>query len=169
MEYLITIGKETKAVGIRRHPEEGWLVRIEDGPEEHLTGTRLDTSEWLLRRGAEQVHIGVGIDGQQARMQINGHPILAKVVDSRSYATLTGGGSGAAGRIETPIPGVVVRVLLEAGEPVKAGAILLVVEAMKMENEFKAPFDGLIESVHVAAGDTVAGGQLLVVVAPTAD
>jgi biotin carboxyl carrier protein len=169
MEYLITIDDETKAVSIRRHHEEGWWIQVEDGPERHLTGTQLASSEWLLREGGRQGYVGAGVDGDKVRMQIGGYPILAKVVDSRSYANLAGGGSEAAGRMETPIPGAVVRVMVEEGQRVASGSVLLVIEAMKMENEFKAPFDGLIESIHVTAGDTVVGGQLLIVVTPEAN
>lgn len=166
MDYLITIGEETKAVSIRRHPDNGWLVRVEDGLERHLTGKQLDISEWLLRDGPRQGYVGAGVDGDKVRMQIGGYPVLAKVVDSRAYANLAGGGVEAAGRVESPIPGAVVRVLVEAGQRVASGSVLLVIEAMKMENEFKAPFDGLVESVHVAPGETVIRGQLLVVVVP---
>ncbi|TAJ99041.1 MAG: acetyl-CoA carboxylase biotin carboxyl carrier protein subunit [Chloroflexota bacterium] len=62
------------------------------------------------------------------------------------------------------IPGVVVSVSVAAGDPVAAGQQLLVVEAMKMQNELRAPRDGTIERVAVAAGRTIEVGDLLLVI-----
>ena len=64
------------------------------------------------------------------------------------------------------MPGVVVRVLVSPGQRVAKGAPLLVVEAMKMENEFDSPCDGVVESVSVADGQPVDSGALLVTVVP---
>jgi biotin carboxyl carrier protein len=72
-------------------------------------------------------------------------------------------GEGAA-RIVAPMPGKVVRVLVEAGQEVEAGHGIVVVEAMKMQNEMKAPKAGRIGLINVAVGATVNGGDLLAVV-----
>ncbi|MBI3745900.1 MAG: acetyl-CoA carboxylase biotin carboxyl carrier protein subunit, partial [Chloroflexi bacterium] len=63
------------------------------------------------------------------------------------------------------IPGVVVSVSIVAGDAVSAGQQLLVVEAMKMQNELRAPRDGTVERVAVAAGQTIEVGDLLLVLA----
>lgn len=65
------------------------------------------------------------------------------------------------GKIVSPMPGKVVKVLVKAGQTVKNGEGLVVVEAMKMENEFKAHANGIVKTVHVKTGDTVEGGQIL--------
>lgn len=67
-------------------------------------------------------------------------------------------------QIIAPMPGKVVRVLVEAGEEVEAGAGLVVVEAMKMQNEMKAPKAGKVTAVNVVAGATVNAGDVLAVV-----
>jgi biotin carboxyl carrier protein len=67
-------------------------------------------------------------------------------------------------QIVSPMPGKVVRVLVETGMEVEAGAGLIVVEAMKMQNEMKAPKAGKVISVNVTAGATVNAGEVLVVV-----
>jgi pyruvate carboxylase subunit B len=64
------------------------------------------------------------------------------------------------------MPGLVVRLLVAPGDRVAAGAGLVVVEAMKMENELKAPSDGLVEKIHVAPGARVEKGAALVELAP---
>jgi biotin carboxyl carrier protein len=72
--------------------------------------------------------------------------------------------SMAEGVLETPMPGRVTRVAVIAGDPVKRGQELIVIEAMKMENALVAPMDGVVKSVAVKAGDMVAPGSALVVV-----
>ena len=67
-----------------------------------------------------------------------------------------------ASRIEAPIPGKVVAVAVEPGDEVTPGQPLVVLEAMKMENELTADRGGRVASVHVAPGDTVESGTLLV-------
>ena len=59
------------------------------------------------------------------------------------------------------MPGTILKVLKAEGDAVKAGEVVLVLEAMKMENEITAPDDGTIASLSLAAGNTVAGGDLL--------
>lgn len=65
-------------------------------------------------------------------------------------------------RILAPIPGVVTKVYVKAGEQVKAGDPLLIIEAMKMRNTFRAPNDLKVSAVNVKAGEVVKSGELLV-------
>lgn len=65
--------------------------------------------------------------------------------------------------IVAPMPGKVVRVQVEVGTPVEKGAGVIVVEAMKMQNELKAPRAGMVISVNVTPGDTVNAGDVLAV------
>lgn len=67
-------------------------------------------------------------------------------------------------RIVAPMPGKVVRLLVEAGTEVEAGAGILVVEAMKMQNEMKAPKAGHVISIHAQVGSTVNAGDVLAVI-----
>jgi biotin carboxyl carrier protein len=81
----------------------------------------------------------------------------AEAVDAVSAARTAG-----PSRLTAPIPGKVVAVKVEAGDKVEAGQALIVLEAMKMENELASDQSGRIAAIHVAAGDTVEGGELLV-------
>ena len=65
------------------------------------------------------------------------------------------------GTVTAPMPGTVVSVKLHEGDAVKAGDVVLVLEAMKMENEITAPLDGTISHLACAEGSTVAGGEVL--------
>lgn len=66
--------------------------------------------------------------------------------------------------ILAPMPGKVVRVHMEAGASVEKGAGVVVVEAMKMQNEMKSPRDGVVVSINVKPGDTVNAGDVLAVI-----
>lgn len=65
------------------------------------------------------------------------------------------------GSVVAPMPGTILKVLKATGDAVKAGEVVLILEAMKMENEITAPVDGTIGSLNLTEGSTVAGGDLL--------
>jgi acetyl/propionyl-CoA carboxylase alpha subunit len=65
------------------------------------------------------------------------------------------------GRVKAPIPGIVTRVMVKKGQEVKIGTPLLILEAMKMENEIRAPKTGVIQSLPVSEGQTVLREQVL--------
>jgi 3-methylcrotonyl-CoA carboxylase alpha subunit len=69
--------------------------------------------------------------------------------------------SVASGGLTTALPGVVVSVPVKVGEQVEAGAVLMVIEAMKMEHAISAPYAGSVTAVHFAEGDRVAEGSAL--------
>ena len=70
--------------------------------------------------------------------------------------------AGEGEKICAPMPGNIVNVQVKAGDTVTKGQVLLVLEAMKMENEIMAPRDGVIAGVHVNKGDSVDSGKLLI-------
>ena len=64
--------------------------------------------------------------------------------------------------MNAPMPGTILNVLVSAGDSVKKGQVLMILEAMKMENEIMAAQDGVIAGVHVSKGDAVNPGDALV-------
>ena len=94
----------------------------------------------------------------------------AEVVDerARSIRALTGNRAAAVGPrpVVAPMPGLVVRVEVSEGDMVSAGQGMVIVEAMKMENELLAEGPAIVRRVHVSDGDAVEKGQLLVELAP---
>jgi pyruvate carboxylase subunit B len=83
---------------------------------------------------------------------------------TRHIRALTGAGKGPRGgdTIRAPMPGLVVRVLVQSGEVVEAGAGMVVLEAMKMENELRAVGAGVVQAVRVEPGMAVERGEVLV-------
>ena len=76
----------------------------------------------------------------------------------------SGGGAAADGVISAPMQGTIVKVQVSAGDSIKAGESVCVLEAMKMENEVTAPSDGEVVDLRVEPGDTVAAGQVIAIV-----
>jgi len=90
---------------------------------------------------------------------------LTLIDPKRLRSALAAGAHGeGAARISAPMPGKVVRVLVAPGQKVSAGDGILVVEAMKMQNEMKSPKNGIVTTVTVKVGVTVNGGDLLAVI-----
>ena len=97
---------------------------------------------------------------------VNGRVYQVDVINPRAYRA-RGVAHGAGGRqnIAAPMPGRVIRVLVEAGQKVDAGYGLIVIEAMKMQNEIKSPVAGKVMEVRTGAGEAVVAGQILMVIA----
>jgi acetyl/propionyl-CoA carboxylase alpha subunit len=113
------------------------------------------------------------IDGRQYRcvldgdgVVINGRRFGFEVTDPRSLQGRRGVGAGTDGPrpVKAPMPGRTVRVLVEVGDEVEEGQALLVIEAMKMQNELKSPKTGRVVKIAVGVGDAVGSGDVLVVV-----
>ena len=103
------------------------------------------------------------VDG--ANVTINGHTFDCAVEDPRQWKR-SGAGAGAHGKanITAPMPGKVVRILVKPGDEVTAGQGIVVVEAMKMQNEMKSPRDGKVTSIHAAENESVNAGAVLAVI-----
>ena len=96
-------------------------------------------------------------------LQTGPHEFTAEVIDPRAWRGRRQGAIEAEGRqqILAPMPGKIVRVLVQTGEAVQAGQGLLVVEAMKMQNEIRSPKSGTVERLLVKEGQPVNAGEIL--------
>ncbi|MFT4624112.1 MAG: biotin carboxyl carrier protein [Myxococcota bacterium] len=163
MIYEVTVGETARLIDVQQADGGGWWVAVDGGERRKLSGAQVGAAEWLLAEGDRTQTHAVFLDGDRAQLQVRGHSIGARIVDPRS-AALEGAAGGQAGEVTTPMPGVVVRVLVEVGQAVVAGQVLLVVEAMKMENEYKSAIDGVVTRIAVSVGDTLAANTLLATV-----
>lgn len=96
----------------------------------------------------------------------DGSRLVVEVLDPRKLSRgARDTGAGGSSEIRVPMPGKVVAVHVGEGQAVQRGQGLVVVEAMKMQNELRAPRDGVVASVLAKAGDSVAAGATLAVIA----
>jgi acetyl-CoA/propionyl-CoA carboxylase biotin carboxyl carrier protein len=84
---------------------------------------------------------------------------------TRSSSGSGGGAGGGSGEVAVPMQGTIVKVLVEVGQEVEVGQAVVVLEAMKMENQINAEKSGIVKEIKVAAGDTVGSGDVVVVIA----
>ena len=89
-------------------------------------------------------------------------PAAPKAAPAPAAAPKAAAGAAGAVAVKAPMPGNILDVKVTAGASVKAGDVLVILEAMKMENEIVAPQDGTVASVNVNKGDTVNSGDVLV-------
>jgi biotin carboxyl carrier protein len=113
------------------------------------------------------------VEGRQYRCVLDGDGVVIggrrfafEVEDPRSLQGRRGAGAGSEGprAVKAPMPGRVVRMMVEMGDEVAEGQGIVVIEAMKMQNELKSPKAGRVVRVAAAVGDTVGSGDVLAVV-----
>ena len=167
MKLHATIADLEVNVEIRRHGKR--LFANVDGREYELEA----------QQAAASVRLRTA-DGKVFDCRVEGRPSSGQSVDvfvgARQYtvtltdpkrlrsAAVAGGQADGVARIVAPMPGKVVRVLVDPGAQVDVGAGVVVVEAMKMQNELKAPKAGVVMALNVAVGATVNGGDVLAVI-----
>ena len=163
MRYFVTIAGREVEVDLTG------AVPLVDGTPVHaelaaLPGTPVRT---LLADGRS--HQFVANPGERRgrwEISMGGSRLTADAVDERTRAIreMTGGADLESEKtVAAPMPGLVVRVEVEVGQHVRAGQGVVIVEAMKMENELKAPADGVVARIEVQPGQTVDKGATLIV------
>jgi biotin carboxyl carrier protein len=120
----------------------------------------------LLNGESHEVRVTPQADGTLT-LQTGHHEFGAEVFDPRAWRGRRHAGVEAEGRqqITAPMPGKVVRVLVQTGDKVEAGQGLIVVEAMKMQNEIRSPKSGTVERLAAKEGQPVDAGEVLAIVA----
>jgi biotin carboxyl carrier protein len=154
---------------------EGKKVRVEVPAAEgadlvcSVDGREMVVNACVLEPGV----MSVVIDGRQVRCLLDGDAVVIggrrvafSRFDPRSLAARRGGAEGADGPrpVKAPMPGRVVRLAVAVGDAVEQGAAVVVIEAMKMQNELKSPKAGTVVRLAVGVGDTVGVGDVLAVI-----
>ena len=139
-----------------------------DGQELLVDLLRVDSSLYSLLIGGRSYEVDL-LEVEDAFMVlVDGQPFLVEIQDEQERRLRAAVGKemvrAAKRTVAAPMPGKVVKLLVKPGDAVKAGDGVIVVEAMKMENELKAPAPGTIKEIRVAEGKTVSPGEVLVVI-----
>jgi pyruvate carboxylase subunit B len=162
MKYIVSVAGDEVEVEV-----DGDRVTV--GRQTHVaTFTRIaGTPLRQLQVDAQPSTVAVDSDrAGQWGLTYQGERWEVEVVDERTryIRSLTAGSAGqrGGGTLKAPMPGLVLRVEVAPGQKVSAGSGVIVLEAMKMENELKAGGAGVVRSVRVSAGEAVEKGQVLI-------
>lgn len=172
MKFQFQIADHWRTVDVHRQ-DDGYVVTI-DGRPQLVEAVQLQRDLWslIVRNGAGALPRSVQavIEPQPANgtldVHIDGYRVPVHLRNSRGRRAEHKGAGPEAGaqRLTAPMPGKVVRVLATPGELVKPRQVLVVVEAMKMENELRAAHAGRVADVMVREGQSVEAGAVLAVI-----
>ncbi len=162
MKFEVRISGKTRIVELERN-SESWRISL-DGRlvEADVVEIVPNIISILLYGHSYEVRITPSPDGT-LKLQSSLQEFTAEVVDPRAWRGRRHGALEIEGRqqLVAPMPGKVVRLLVKAGDRVQAGQGLLVVEAMKMQNEIRSPKSGTVERLLVQEGQPVNAGEVL--------
>ncbi|HMF57397.1 MAG TPA: biotin/lipoyl-containing protein [Pyrinomonadaceae bacterium] len=167
MKLIAEIDGEERNVEIRR--EGSRVVAVIDGREFEIEAHEIGSGNYLLKNGNSVYECRAG-QSQAGRdsfeVYVGTDAFHVTLIDTKRLRTAARAGAHADGSAEivAPMPGKVVRVIAEKGAQVEAGDGIVVVEAMKMQNEMKSPRAGTIIAINVQQGATVNAGDVLAVI-----
>ena len=137
-----------------------------DGEEYRCMMKRLPSGLWSLLMNEKSYLLNLSVNGTRCNVGWGGGEISLEVEDERDrlLKNLMSGKTGdrLRRRVRAPMPGLVVKILTETGAEVKKGQPLVVVEAMKMENEITAPSDGKVAEIKITDKQAVEKDEILI-------
>ena len=158
-------GEKTRVIELERDVA-GWRVTL-DGRPVAVDAVEISPNALsiLLDGQSFEINVTPSPDGK-LKLQTGTQEFTAVVIDPRAWSGRRHSNAEAEGRqqVVAPMPGKIVRILVKAGDQVEAGQGLLVVEAMKMQNEIRSPKSGTVERVLASEGQPVNAGEVLCIV-----
>ena len=148
-------------------PTDDAVKAVIDGRDYTIDVSQPEPGLYVLRDGSKTTVAFVSklADGT-SQVTIKSHTVDIMLTDPKRLRGKSAGDDQASGRaeIKTAMPGKVVRILVAQGNAVQKGDGIIVVEAMKMQNEMKSPKDGSVDEIRVSEGETVGAGDVLIVI-----
>jgi biotin carboxyl carrier protein len=166
MAYIARLGEKTYTVEIEEFGKSLYRVAV-DGSEFVVDGKKTGLTNYSLIVDNRSFEVDVDIMDDEYRVLVDGRSYHINLLDERRMRV---GGLQSEiqlqGRqnVSVPMPGKVIAVLVSEGDKVERGQGLVIVEAMKMENEVRCPIDGEVREVRVKTGDALEAGAVLAVV-----
>jgi len=160
----VEIGGKTRTVEFSRIGERlSWAI---DGKPVEADALEVSAGVYSILIEGRSFEARIEPASQGARVVVAGREYSASVRDPRQWKRHGGAAREAEGRqqVLAPMPGKIIRILVKAGETVAAGQGLLVIEAMKMQNEVRSPKSGTVERLLVNEGQTVTAAEILAIV-----
>jgi biotin carboxyl carrier protein len=166
MNYVATIGEREAKITVEELGGSNYKVTL-DGREVVVDAHQVANRLWSVLYGFTSLEVDVTpVPGDAFEVLINGDCHKFSLMNEQRRAMIRAGGKGSAGKamVSSPMPGKVVKLLVAEGQEVEAGQGVIVVEAMKMENELRSPKAGRVKDVAVTPGTSVEAGRVLVVI-----
>jgi biotin carboxyl carrier protein len=169
MTFEIDINGRMRRVGIEKSAAGRYRVSLDGEPHE-LDAARVGVYGLSLLDGpaglSREVQVTPGTNRGELLVSLSGRTVAATVNGRRTGRAGPDGGPRADGEqpVLAPMPGRVVRVLVRSGDEVAVRQGVVVVEAMKMENELRSPKAGRVREVNVSPGTSVEAGRVLLVI-----
>ena len=159
--FEAVLGDETHTVAVETLEDGRYRVLVDD--REHVVDCRqTGAATFSLLIGHATADVSVARRGEDFSVAVDGRTHHLRLLDERAQRRRARGTGGDGAReVRAAMPGKVVAVLIEPGTAVKRGQGILVIEAMKMENEIAAPRDGTVAEILVKPGQAVESGELL--------
>ncbi len=163
-QYTILIDEEEIPVEVSKEGQD-FVIKLGEKSHRYQALVAKNPIYSLLVDGSKVLEAEVSFNKDLCDMNIGHVPYHFEIFDPRKRIfSQSEGGASSGGTIVAPMPGKVVDVKVSKGDMVKKGSPVIVVEAMKMQNELPSPIDGKVEEIAVKAGDTVESGQKLIVI-----
>lgn len=162
MKITARVGDRVHEVDVER-VEKDFVVEI-DGESRTVNADKLEGDFYSILSGGVSYEVSVEVSGDGYIVRHGASEQEVRFTDASRQAREMSGAKEGPQTVESIMPGKVVRVLVQEGDAVTEGQGLVVVEAMKMENEIESPKDGKITEVKVSPGQAVESGGALVVV-----
>ena len=166
MAFIAKLGEQSYTVEIEENGRSVYRVSV-DGNEFLVDGKKTGRTNFSLIVDNRSFEIEVDNTDDEYRVLVDGRNYRIHLVDERRVRVgAAQSGQQLQGRqmVSVPMPGKIIAVLVAIGDAVEMGQGLVIVEAMKMENEVRSPISGEVKEIKVKPGDTVEGGALLVIV-----
>ena len=165
MKLQAELNNEKHDVEIRRNGDK--VFAVIDGRTYELEASEPEPNVFLLKQDGRVYEVYVSPEATGAsHVRIGSNQFEITIHDPKRLRGSSSGnehGEGLA-EIKTAMPGKVVRVLVEPGTGVKKGDGIIIVEAMKMQNEMKSPKDGVVKEIRSSEGSTVNAGEVLAII-----
>lgn len=161
MRFQVSIGGKSHELELTEK-QDAWDCRV-DGRSIEIDVRPISPGVLSILRDGKSYVVR---QGPNQTMTVRERSYAVSISDPRSWRSrqMTSGGIVGPQRLETSMPGKVVRVLATPGAQVKAGQGIVVIEAMKMQNELRSPRDGMISAILVQEGKAVNAGEVVAVV-----
>ncbi len=165
MKLNAELNNETHEIEIKRDGEKVF-ARVDERTYE-LEASEVEPNVFLLKNNNQIYEILVsGAQDGTFKAKVKGEEFEISLIDPKKLRGVGKDANSADGiaEIKTAMPGKLVRILVEAGSEITIGESVLVVEAMKMQNEMKSAKDGIVKEIRFKEGDTVNAGDVLAII-----